>query len=244
MRLMLLFTFLPAFFAVPVSDWFEIKGLAKKDISPNIIQPNFKLPDNPFDNASEAENITLQEVDAEADNLAPLNKVYTYKEAIELRENLHKQINNNPKDMGLYWALLRFYANAPNFVGGNSNMGLQVAGYIYGMNKYIGCLAYEYVYSRHYQFDLAAEWYKRSTLIPLARNMHWQEITYAKTVLTQVKVSGNFNNWKSQLMYQKDNGEYSRKIMIPTCENCNYKLILDDRKLTDPTKTEMAFSRY
>jgi len=196
-----------------------------------------------FGKNEDFQSVSLADIDAAADNYAPLTKEYTYNEAIELRKNLVKQIEDNTKDLGIYWALLRYYANAPNFVGGNSIMALQVAGYIYGMNRYLGCMAYEYAYSRSNRLANAELWYKRSLTVAPPKNMFWQDITYNTSVQSNIKVVGNFNNWKMQHLYEDSDGNYKRRIMVPKCENCQYKLIIDDRHIDAPTSVEMFVIR-
>jgi hypothetical protein len=193
---------------------------------------NYKTPDDALP--------SLSEVDAAADVYIPTNRIYTYNEAIAIRKSLQSQVEANPTSLSLNWALLRFYTCAPNFVGGNMNQALQFAGYLYNLNSYIGSLAYEYVYSRHKQAEKAETWYKRSTQLPLPKNMVWQDISYNNSVVFGIKVSGNFNNWKQQSMYENSYGVYTRRIMTPKCDNCQYKLIVDYKDQASPTKSEMV----
>src|ERR1019366_1375362 len=68
--------------------------------------------------------IDLANIDASADMYASTKTIYCYKEAVELRRTLYRQIENNPKSLPLQWAMMRFYAAAPAFVGGNSGLAL------------------------------------------------------------------------------------------------------------------------
>ena len=181
----------------------------------------------------------LASIDASADIYAPSKHVYNYKEAVALRKDLFKQIESNPKSLPLYWALMRFYAAAPNFVGGNPIIALQYAGYISSQDEYIGCMAYEYVYTRVKDFASAENWYRKSLMILPPKDMHWEEITYRNSVQFGVKITGNFNNWKMQNMYENNAGIYSRKVLIPKCETCIYKLVIDYKDISNPTKTEI-----
>lgn len=190
-------------------------------------------------------NTTLADIDAIADNYAPPNRIYSYRETVELRQNLMNQLKVNSRSLALHWALLKNYANAPDFNGGNLVIALQYAGYIYSINGYIGCLAYEYVYNKRKQPDMAEEWYNKSLNIKLPQNMYWQEIKYTNTPQFNVEVMGNFNNWKLQNMYQTLSGIYSRKVMVPKCERCIYKCIVDNVRKTDPSKTtELTKNSY
>jgi len=184
------------------------------------------------------QNITLEGIDAAVDEIIPLNHVYTQQEAIDLRKNLEQELQNNPTSIIINWALIRYYTCAPNFVGGNRSAAIQHAAYIYSLNKYIGCLGYEYVYSRSNQLVNAENWYKHSLSAPLPKNMLWQDIKYNKTVQSNLKIVGNFNNWKTQYMYENGYGTYNRRVMTPKCENCKYKVIVDDMINDIPTKAE------
>lgn len=181
----------------------------------------------------------LAAIDANADIYASAKHAYSLREAVELRKNLYKQIENNPTSLPLYWAMMRFYAVAPNFVGGNAALALQFAGYISSQDQYIGCMAYEYVYTRIKDFTSAEYWYRKSLMVLPPKDMYWEEITYRNAVQFGVKITGNFNNWKLQNMYENSAGIYSRKVMIPKCENCVYKLIIDYKNIATPSKTEI-----
>ncbi|MBA4198705.1 MAG: hypothetical protein C0459_14245 [Chitinophaga sp.] len=180
-------------------------------------------------------NMTMAEVDAEADLYTPPNKVYTYDEARSLRNSLENLVHSNKKSLGLYWALLRYYSGAADFVGGTAGSALQYASYIYSLNPYIGCLAYEFAYTKLKDLNKAYDWYQRSLSIALPTNMIWQEIKYNNVVITGIKVTGNFNNWKTQNMYQIKDGTYSRKVLMPKCETCDYKILVDYRTTHNPS---------
>lgn len=180
--------------------------------------------------------VTLADIDVVADTYAPLNQIYSSKEIINLRKNLIFQLKANPRDLAIYWALLKNYANTPDFNGGNGVIALQFAGYIFSINEYIGCLAYEYAYNKRKQPEEAEEWYDRSLNITPPKNMHWEEIKYSNTVHFGIKVMGNFNNWKLQNMYETLSGSYCRKVMVPRCSHCVYKCVVDYKKITNPSK--------
>ena len=192
-----------------------------------------------FDNNNNYDfsNATMAQVDAEADLYTPPNKVYTYDEAIKLRKHLDNLVNTNKKSIGLYWAMLRYYSGAADFVGGTSGSAFLYANYIYSLNPYIGCLAYEFAYSKLKDLTKAHEWYDRSLSISLPNSMIWEEIKYNNTVQSSIKVTGNFNNWKLQNMYETKGGTYNRKIMMPKCENCEYKILVDYRTIHPPSST-------
>ncbi len=190
---------------------------------------HFKEPTNTL-------SITLSDVDAAADKLAPTNKIYTYKEAITLRKELSYELTLNPTSLELNWALMRFYTAAPNFVGGCTAIALQYAGYIFDINQYIGCMAYEYVYTRRKEYDKAELWYTHSTNLSLPKDMVWKEVYYDKTVPKNIKITGNFNNWKYQPMYESESGIYERKIMMRKCDKCIFKLLIDYKNTDTPTK--------
>ena len=144
----------------------------------------------------------------------------------------------NPNSIVLNWSLVRFYASAPNFVGGNLPSALQHAAYIYTLNRYLGCLAYEYAYTKSNMKDKAEKWYRNSLMCPLSPGMFWQEIHYNKVPQISLKIIGDFNNWKGQSMYENQYGSYYRRVMTPKCDNCNYKLVVDDRDFDIASKTD------
>jgi hypothetical protein len=100
-------------------------------------------------------------------------------------------------------------------------------------------MAYEYVFNRIKDFASAERWYRKSLMVLPSKDMHWEEITYNNNVQFGVTVTGNFNNWKVQKMYENSAGIYSRKVLIPKCENCVYKLLVDYKDVLNPTKTEI-----
>ncbi len=189
--------------------------------------------------------VTLAEVDAGADFYAPLNHIYSSKEAIALRDHLISQLKTDPQALAVYWALLRYYSNAPDFIGGNTAMALQYAAYIFSINQYLGCLAYEYAYSNRKQPGEAEAWYGKSLNTLLPKDMYWQEIKYNNTAQFGIKVTGNFNNWKLQNMYETAAGNYARKVMVPKCEHCIYKCVVDFTNVTNPSKTsDLTINSY
>lgn len=187
---------------------------------------------------------TFAAVDRAADQYASTKQIYNYQEAIQLRTSLHQQLEANSNNLALNWALMRFYASAPNFVGGSTSTALQFAGYIFSLNQYLGCLAFEYVYTKRKDPDSAEQWYKKSLNVPLARDMYWEEIAYNKTPQTSIKVTGNFNNWKTQNMYATLSGTFKRKVMVPKCESCIYKVIVDYNQISTPSTKQLTGNFY
>ena len=193
---------------------------------------------NNYNEKDVSQNYSFQSLDAAVDELIPLNHVYTFNEAVDLKKSLEQDLKTNPSSLVLNWALIRFYACAPNLVGGCKASALQHAAYIYTLDSYIGSLAYEYVYTKANQPTSAENWYKQSLISALPKNMLWQDIKYNKTVQTSLKIVGNFNNWKTQNMYENSYGTYSRRVMTPKCEGCQYKVIVDNKRNDIPTKSE------
>ena len=181
---------------------------------------------------------TLPSIDAAVDELIPLNHVYTFNEAVDLRKSLENDLKSNTNSLVVNWALIRFYASAPSFVGGSKGAAIQHAAYVYAIDKYLGCLAYEYIYTKSNQFESAQNWYKESLISPLPKNMLWQDIKYNKTVQSSLKIVGNFNNWKTQNMYENNYGTYSRRVMTTKCDGCQYKVIVDNINKDIPSRTE------
>ena len=234
MKAMLQLLIIPALVVTPVAIITFYQGNASAlDNVANLTNTPFSIENvNKVNNSDDV--YSLATVDATVDEMMPANHVYTYNEAIELRKTIGQSLESNPKSIPLNWALVRYYACAPSFVGGNVSTALQYAGYVFTLDRYLGCLAYEYVYSRNNDPQKAEEWYKRSLIYPLSKNMVWQEITYNNTAQYGIKVFGNFNNWKLQNMYETLYGSYVRKVMTPKCENCQYKLIVDNKNISNP----------
>lgn len=209
---------------------------------------NYHFPNNNtgyYDKNDHAESsvATFAEVDAEADYYASTKRLYSFKESNELLKKLNLELKNNTDNISLNWALMRFYASAPNFVGGNSAVALQYAGYIYSLNEYLGCLAFEYVYTKRKNYDDAEHWYRQSLSVTLPPGMYWEEIVYNKTPHLFIKITGNFNNWKTQNMYAGYGGIYKRKVMVPKCETCVYKVFVD-YNMKNPSKEMIAANSY
>ena len=186
---------------------------------------------------------TFAEVDAAADQYASTKNIFGFQEENDLRKSLLKNLEADSHNIALNWALMRYYAAAPNFVGGSTSVALQYAGYVYSLNQYLGCLAFEYVYTKRKELEDAEFWYKQSLITQLPKDMYWEEIIYSKTSHTGIKVTGNFNNWKVQNMYSAIGGTYKRRVMVPKCETCIYKVIVD-YSLKDPTKQQLSNHIY
>jgi hypothetical protein len=181
-------------------------------------------------------------VDAQAEQLIPPNKMYTRNEAVELRNSLIQQVQANPKSLALNWSLVRFYACAPNFVGGNKGMALRYASNIYALNNYIGCLAYEYVYNRFGDEPNAENWYKRSLINRVPAGMEWKTVSYNKNAPFGVAVKGSFSNGKLQPLYEDYHGTYKRKFLTQACGNtCDYKIVTQFLK---PEKGEFIVTSF
>lgn len=197
-------------------------------------------------NFADYAKMSLAEVDTYADMYVPPHQVFNYYQTREMKSRLDAEINDlaNKNVLGLYWAMVRFYAGASSFVGGNSAKALIYAGYIYSLNKYLGCLAYEYTYNRINQPETARHWYEQSLTTPLQNGMEWEIIKYNNIVNNDIQVKGNFNNWKLQNLYEEKGNVYLRKIMIPKCETCNYELIIDYKNSKAPTSIEGSEKFY
>jgi hypothetical protein len=127
--------------------------------------------------------------------------------------------------------MLRYYISASNFVGGCDAKAIEQARFIYGNDNYIGCLAYEFVYSRLKKFDKAEFWYRKSILAAQMRDnedFEWKEIVYNKTVQSSIKVVGAFNNNTPNELYENNDATYSRRVATKVKSN-SYKIIVDDR---------------
>jgi hypothetical protein len=173
----------------------------------------------------------LAEVDAASTVYLRRNYVYTFDEAISTKAKLEKQLAANPELLSIRWAILRYYISASNFVGGCDAKAIEQARFIYGNDNYIGCLAYEFVYSRLKKFDKAEFWYRKSILAAQMRDnedFEWKEIVYNKSVQSSIKVVGAFNNNTPNELYENNDATYSRRVATKVKSN-SYKIIVDDR---------------
>lgn len=171
-------------------------------------------------------NTSFSAVDAQTELLVPANKIYHRSEALELKKNLEQMHLANPNDIAVNMALVRYHSCAPNFAGGYKGVALQHAAAIYRQNAYIGCMAYEYIYSINDDFKHAEEWYKLSLNCQITDGMEWREVTYNKVVTFGIGVKGSFSNGKVQPLYQNMYGTFKRKIMMPKCGTDKCEMIL------------------
>lgn len=188
--------------------------------------------------------MTYAEIDAQVDALIPPNRIYTKYEALQIRDNLKSQLMQNPTSLVINWALVRFYTLSPVYAGGGIGLALQEASYVYSINSYLGCLAYEFIYTRTGLYDQAKRWYKRSLINPLPSTMVWEEISYHQTPQQNVKVIGSFNNYKSQMLYEDIYGVYKRRVMRVKGDQTPSKLIVDYRNFNVGTKSEFIVSVF
>lgn len=191
-------------------------------------------------------NTTYAQVDAEAEALIPANRVYSRYDALQLRGSLETMHTTNPGSLAINLALVKFHANAPNFSGGFKGMALQYAADIYRLNSYIGAIAYEYIYSKNYDFKNAERWYKNSLISRLADGMEWREVKYNGPAPFGVGVTGNFNNNRLYPMYQNVWGSYTRKIMVPKCvgNDCTYTVVTNFLRKNKQVKGELVFVNW
>ena len=179
----------------------------------------------------------LADVDVASAQYLPRNYVYTMYEAISTRTKLEKMVIANPESLSIRWALTRYYLSASNFIGGCSAKALEQARFIWSTNNYIGCLAYEFVYNRLKNSQLAEAWYKRSVRAAQERDkedFEWKDVAYNKSTQGDVKVIGSFNNYTPNQLYENNDATYSRKIATSSKNKGNgYKLIVDDRITID-----------
>ncbi len=177
-------------------------------------------------------NVDLALVEAASNEYLRKNYVYTYYEAVSIRKKLEAQLLQNPNSLGIRWALMRYYVSASNFVGGCSAKSVELSRTIYDIDPYLGCLAYEFVYNRLKKFDKAEAWYKRSILIAMKRgDVDLKDINCSRVAQTNVKVTGNFNNWTENSLYENYDGSYSRRVMLQKNTTAEYKVIVDERKV-------------
>ena len=235
MKTFIHFLFIPFLF---IAILLQQKSLLPANPSSTINRTEISL--NNYNDKNSDDALTLSQVDASSESYLPSNKIFSFAEANKIRTDLFKQLESNPKSIPINWALMRYYLTAPNLVGGSNFEALHYAGYIYSIDRYLGCIAYELVYTYMNDRKKAEEWYRNSLNVSLPKTMYWQEITYSRNNIGFIKVIGNFNNWKMQNMYEKAAGLYTRKVMVPICEGCQYKLVVNNSNIQEPTKTEIT----
>lgn len=209
------------------------------------ISINEKFDGDPIYGVTNLVNASFASVDAETEAYIPSNKVYNRYDALALRDELQKQHLANPTSLAINLALVKFHANAPNFSGGFKGSALQYAANIYRLNSYIGCLAYEYIYTKNYDFKNAERWYKNSLISRLVEGSEWREVKYKEIAPFGVGVVGAFSNGRVQPLYQNIWGSYTRKIMIPKCTgDCYFTIVPDFLKLSKQVKAELVFVNW
>ena len=188
---------------------------------------------------------TFAAVDASTEALIPANKVYNRYDALALRSSLEQMHAADPNSLAVNLALVKFHANAPNFSGGFKGSALQYAASIYRQNSYVGCLAYEYIFYKNYDFKNAERWYKNSLISRLNNGMEWREVKYSKIAPFGVGVTGNFSNERVFPLYVNIWGSYTRKIMVPKCTgDCFYTIVPDFLKGSAQVKGELVFVNW
>ena len=94
--------------------------------------------------------------------------------------------------LGIYWAMVRYYAGASTHLLRTQPQALIHAN-IYAMNKYLGCLAHEYVYNGLNK-GCCQNWYLQSLSVIPQEGMGWEVIQYNNNVHNDIQVRGNFNS--------------------------------------------------
>jgi hypothetical protein len=200
---------------------------------------------NPIPGVTNTVFTTFAVVDAETEAYIPSNKVYNRSDALALRASLEQQHIANQTNLAINLALVKFHANAPNFSGGFKGEALRYAANIYRLNSYIGCLAYEYIYEKSYDFKIAEKWYKNSLICRLQDGMEWIEVQYPNRAPFGVAVTGNFSNGKLQPLYENVWGQHKRRIMVPKCVgDCFYTLIPNYLRDAKQVKGEPVFINW
>jgi hypothetical protein len=199
-----------------------------------------------FSTDNKYSSVLLAEVDAESDLYTPPKHIFNYSESLEIKKKLEADAQNNSKNaLAVYWSLMKYYSGASTFVGGNKlGDALMYARYIYSLNQYLGCMAFEHVYTKANRLDLAKEWYINSLSVLLPEGMEWKVIRYNNNVYTGIQVKGNFNNWKLQNMYEEQGNVFVRKIMVPKCEVCKYEVFIDYKNNKEPTSIQSTTRIY
>jgi hypothetical protein len=201
--------------------------------------------DNPLPGTLNNDFSSFATVDAATEVYIPANKVYNRYDALALRTNLEQLHASDPNNLAINMALVKFHANAPNFSGGFKGSALQYAASIYRQNSYVGCLAYEYIYTKYYEFRNAEKWYKNSLISRLQIGMEWREVKYTARAPFGVGVTGSFTNGRIQPLYENVWGSYTRKIMVPKCTgDCFYTIVPDFLKGSKEVKGELVFVNW
>lgn len=208
---------------------------------------NPNTDNNPIPGITSTVNISFAVLDAQAELLIPGSKIYHRQEALELRKKLEDMYLANPNDLAVNLALVKYHACAPNFAGGFKGVAFQHAATIYRQSAYVGCLAYEYIYSVNNDYVHAEQWYKLSLACQIQDGMEWREVTYSRPVTFGIGVKGNFSNGRIQALYQNMYGTFKRKIMMTKCtaNDCTFTLVPGFlRGASSQTTGKLIFTPY
>lgn len=223
-------------------SWQTVSSVQKEPFFENI---EAKFSGDPIPGVTNTVVTTFAAVDAETEALIPANKVYNRYDALALRSSLEQMHAADPNSLAVNLALVKFHTNAPNFSGGFKGAALQYAAAIYRQNSYVGCLAYEYIYHKNYDFKNAERWYKNSLISRLNDGMEWREVKYTKIAPFGVGVTGDFSNGRIHPLYVNIWGSYTRKIMVPKCTgDCYYTIVPDFLKGSNQVKGELVFVNW
>ncbi len=168
---------------------------------------------------------TFAQVDAESEKYFPINTHYFLYEARAKLAELEQLHSNNPTNLAIKFALVKFHTGISQFAGGFLGNALHYAASIFNVNPYIGSLVYEYIFFKNYDFKNSERWYRLSlTFIP-TEGMEWREVKFNNQVPYGAYVSGDFSNGKKLPLYFNTSGNYTRTILVPKCvNNCSYKI--------------------
>ena len=187
---------------------------------------SYSKPYTPINKPNTVVNSNFIQVDIESDNLILKGKIYARSDAFELRKSLEDQLQNNPNSISLSLALVKFHCAASATNGGFMGSALRYATNIFRVDEYMGCLAFEYIYTKYGDVKNAEVWYKNATRSHLPSGMEWRIVKINLNPPLGASVVGNFSNGKKWPMYQTVWSSYVRRIMVPKCVNdCNYNVI-------------------
>jgi hypothetical protein len=194
-------------------------------------------PYPPINKSFTVVNSNFTQADIESDNLISKGKIYARSDAFELRKNLEDQLQNNPNSIPLSLALVKFHCAASATNGGFMGSALRYATNIFKIDEYMGCLAFEYIYTKYGDIKNAEVWYKNSTRCHLPAGMEWRIVKINLNPPLGASVMGNFSNGKKWPMYQTIWSSYIRRIMVPKCAGeCNFTVLsnfLNEEKVVE-----------
>ena len=190
-------------------------------------------------------NYNFIEIDNASDKLIEKHKIYNRSDAFALRDLLEQQVRENPNSLVLSLALVKFHTNARNANGGFMGVALLYATHIYKLNKYIGCLTFEYIYYKNGDLKNSRTWYNNSLSCLLEPGTEWRIVKEITTPPISTSLYGSTSNYKNLPLYETDWGSHQRRMMVPKCTgDCSYTVVSDYLSPSKIIQSKLAYQNF